>query len=140
MTNNVQEIRKDSEIDFRSRVIKDEELRECVIKGRYDINYVISLLRIIEGKCEKGKFRAEDLRFSLQQSCKQMIGYLEVERDCRTSLDPVMMRECPKCRYSELVVKSRYGEWDCAKCKERDNEERASAFFLEAKLRDCNRD
>lgn len=49
--------------------------------GKYDIHYVIKLLRVIEEKCHQYRLSPHDLRFSLQQSCQKLINFLEIERD-----------------------------------------------------------
>lgn len=49
-------------------------------KGKYDINYVINILKIIVEKCEQLKMRPQDLAFTLTESCKRLIAMLEVEK------------------------------------------------------------
>lgn len=104
-------------VAIRKPGISDRQFRESLEKGKYDINYVITLLRIIEGKCEAGKLSPSDLRFSLQQSCKEMIAHLETERDIKTAKDPVLLMTCEKCKNSELIFKSKCIEWKCNFCE-----------------------
>lgn len=52
-------------------------------KGNYDINYVITLLKIIQNQNEKMKFNPRDFQFTLAQSLQKLICMLEVERDLK---------------------------------------------------------
>ena len=49
----------------------------------YDINYVITLLRVILDQVEAQKFNPKDLQMTLNHSIKQLLGFLIVERDQR---------------------------------------------------------
>lgn len=57
------------------------ERNNTVRKGKYDIHYVINLLRSIEDQCHKYRLNPSTLQFSLQNSLQRMIAMLEVERD-----------------------------------------------------------
>lgn len=85
-------------------------------KGKYDINYVINLLKIIESKCENGKLTPSDLRFSLQQSCKLLRGNLEIERDVLTDQDPIIRAVCKNCKETSFLRKSVQARWVCPNC------------------------
>ena len=50
-------------------------------KGKYDIHYVIKLLRIIHDKIESMKMSPRDIPFTMCDSMKRLIANLEVERD-----------------------------------------------------------
>lgn len=50
-------------------------------KGKYDINYVITLLQIIEKKCHEMQMQPRDLSFTLRESCKRLIAMLIVEKN-----------------------------------------------------------
>jgi hypothetical protein len=50
-------------------------------KGKYDIDYVINLLKIIMQKCEQMKMNPKDLQFTLWTSTQKLLSMLEVERD-----------------------------------------------------------
>lgn len=50
-------------------------------KGKYDINYVINLLKIILQKCEQMKMNPKDLQFTLRTSTEKLLAMIEVERD-----------------------------------------------------------
>jgi ribosomal protein S27E len=120
--NNIVYVNKDVDLTSidknpgHSSNISDEEFRGFVAKGKYDINYVITLLRIIEGKCHSKRLSPSDLRFSLQESCKQMITYLETERDVKTSKDPVIHLKCERCSFVDLVFSSEAKNWKCPIC------------------------
>lgn len=47
----------------------------------YDINYVITLLKVILEQVEAQKFNPRDLQMTLNHSIKQLLGFLIVERD-----------------------------------------------------------
>jgi len=47
----------------------------------YDINYVITLLKVILEQVEAQKFNPRDLQMILNHSIKQLLGFLIVERD-----------------------------------------------------------
>lgn len=55
--------------------------RHKLNKGKYDINYVIMLLKIIQDQNEKMKLNPKDFQFTLAQSLQKLICMLEVERD-----------------------------------------------------------
>jgi hypothetical protein len=50
-------------------------------KGKYDIDYVINLLKIIMQKCEQMRMNPKDLQFTLWTSTQKLLSMLEVERD-----------------------------------------------------------
>ncbi len=52
----------------------------AVAKGKYDADYVINLCKQIICKCENEKFRATELRFSLQHSLRVLVANIEAER------------------------------------------------------------
>lgn len=56
-------------------------MKRTIPQGKYDINYVITLLRIILDKCNEMRMQPRDFQFTLQQSLLSLIGMLEVERD-----------------------------------------------------------
>lgn len=56
-------------------------LQYSLPKGKYDINYVINLLRIILDQCHKMKGSPRDLQFTLWISVQKLLSMLEVERD-----------------------------------------------------------
>lgn len=82
-------------------------------KGVYDIDYVLSLAKQILNQCEKKILNANEFRFSLQESLKRLISQLEVEKNCKTEVDPMMLFTCPKCHNTDLVRKSNAKEWIC---------------------------
>ena len=49
-------------------------------KGKYDINYVICLLRTILDQCNAMRRNPRDFQFTLQQSLLRLLAMLEVER------------------------------------------------------------
>jgi len=59
----------------------NEIFRKSLPKGKYDINYVINLLRIIHDKIESMKFNARDIPFTMCDSMRRLIANLETERD-----------------------------------------------------------
>ncbi len=56
-------------------------MKRTIPMGKYDINYVIMLLRVILDKCNDMRHNPHDFQFTLQQSLLSLIGMLEVERD-----------------------------------------------------------
>lgn len=76
-----------------------------IANGKYDIHYVINLLKQIENKCNSGKFNAKDLRFSLQESCKILRVKLEMERDFKQD-DRVKTYRCDQCQEIYFVPKN----------------------------------
>lgn len=60
---------------------KNQYLGHCLIKGKYDINYVITLLRIIMDQCYAMRLNPRDLQFTLWTSTQKLLAMLEVERD-----------------------------------------------------------
>lgn len=63
--------------NFRNNEIFNKDLP----KGKYDIHYVIKLLRIIHDKIESMKMSPRDIPFTMCDSMKRLIANLEVERD-----------------------------------------------------------
>lgn len=48
---------------------------------KYDINFVINVLKTILRECDRHKINPKDLHISLSQSVKRLLAMLEVERD-----------------------------------------------------------
>ncbi len=63
-----------------SKEERHELFKYSLPKGKYDINFVINMLRIIVEQCDKMKMTPRDIHFSLTQSIKRLIAMLEVER------------------------------------------------------------
>lgn len=88
-----------------------------IANGKYDINFVINLLKQIESKCNKGKFNPSDLRFTLQESCKTLRVKLEMERDFDQD-SRVKTYRCEQCQEIYFVPANLKGECpNCAKEK-----------------------
>lgn len=67
---------------YRSQKNQTNEIYgHTLSKGKYDITYVITLLRIIHDQTEKMKLNPRDLSFTLTTSLKKLIAMLEVERE-----------------------------------------------------------
>lgn len=81
--------------------------------GIYDIHYAINLLNQIEDRCEKGRFSAHDLRFTLQHSCKTLRLKLEMERDFNQDTR-VKTYRCDNCQEMYFVPANMKGE--CPHC------------------------
>ena len=65
-----------------SRNFRNNEIfSNSLPKGKYDIHYVIELLRIIHDKIESMKMSPKDIPFTMCDSMKRLIANLEVERD-----------------------------------------------------------
>ncbi len=71
------------ETKFKSidRLNKNRIFNQYLNKNKYDIDYVINLLRIIHDKVESMKMNPKDIPFTLCDSLKRLISNLEVERD-----------------------------------------------------------
>lgn len=63
----------------KERTPPNDNFAQSLPRGKYDIHYVILLLKIIIGKCES--FHTKDFKLSMTHSLKKMLAYLEVERD-----------------------------------------------------------
>lgn len=57
-----------------------EFLHHTLKKGQYDINYTITVLRIILDKCQSMRMNPQELQFTLTQSIQRLLAMLEVER------------------------------------------------------------
>ena len=57
-----------------------EFLHHTLKKGQYDINYTITVLRIILDKCHSMRMRPQELQFTLTQSIQRLLAMLEVEK------------------------------------------------------------
>ena len=66
-----------NELEFKTPAMFKNQLEH----GKYDINYVITLLKIILNKCNAHLMSAKDLQFTLVQSLTKLIAMLETERD-----------------------------------------------------------
>lgn len=64
-----------------NEIVPVEFMKRTIHMGKYDINYVIGVLRIILDKCNEMRHKPQDFQFTLQQSLLSLIGMLEVERD-----------------------------------------------------------
>jgi|ERR1700690_3157831 hypothetical protein len=60
---------------------KPKKKKKRLNKNKYDIEYVITLLKFILDQCEEMKMNPRELQFSLVHSLKKMIAMLEVEKD-----------------------------------------------------------
>ena len=55
------------------------DLSRYLSKGKYDIDYVINLCKIIDSQCQSTPM--SNLGFTLSNSLRRLIAMLEVERD-----------------------------------------------------------
>jgi hypothetical protein len=52
------------------------------LPSEFDINYPINLLKVILDKCRTIKVGSgDDLRMTLQESCRKLLAFLETQRD-----------------------------------------------------------
>ena len=65
----------------RTEKRENSYIGHSLAKGKYDINYIINLLKIIMTKCEEMKHNPRDLQFTLWTSTQKLLAMLEVERD-----------------------------------------------------------
>ncbi len=71
-----------NEIYSKTGITENNEIfRNSLPKGKYDINYVIRLLRIIHDKIESMKMNPREIPFTMCDSMKRLIANLEVEKD-----------------------------------------------------------
>lgn len=107
-----------SELQPKTIPLEDtnEFLRHSLQKGKYNIDYVISLLKIIEEECKRHQLNRHDLPLSLRESCKRLRGSLEVEKNCKTSKDPRVLVTCIECKQSVVIPKRIALHWKCP-CK-----------------------
>lgn len=81
-------------------------------KGKYDIDYVIRLLKIIIEQCDYHQLNRYDLPMSLRESCKKLIAYLNTEK-LGGSEDPRIMITCSECGESSVVPRRFADVWNC---------------------------
>lgn len=92
--------------------VSTEDLRPYLPKGKYDIHYVITLLRMIDSKCQSRPM--SDLGFTLSNSLRRLISHLEVERD--QPKEHIVHLACSLCDHVESVFTSKAKDWQCPVC------------------------
>ena len=78
-------------------------------KGKYDINYVIALCKIIHGNCQTTPM--SDLGFTLSESLRRLIGMLEIERN--QPKNGWIVLYCQECDLNDIVHVSDAKDWKC---------------------------
>ncbi len=99
-----------------SRNTNPDDFSMHLPKGKYDIDYVIALCKIIENKCFKLRFDPRSLEFTLRSSLKKIVGMLETEKCVGTSKRPVILFHCPNCNKDELIFADLGKDWVCNFC------------------------
>lgn len=59
---------------------KKKEFLNSFVGNKYDVDYVIHILKTIIFHCEKNKFNPQDALFSINEQCKKLLSHLEVEK------------------------------------------------------------
>lgn len=85
-------------------------------KGKYDIDYVIQLCKIIENKCYELRFDPRGLEFTLRSSLKALRCMLETEKSVTPAKRPVILWHCSKCNETELIFSDLSDAWQCNFC------------------------
>lgn len=60
---------------------ENEFLDKKLQKGKYDIDYVLTLLKMIHLKCHEMRMNPRNLQTTLQDGCLRLIANIETERD-----------------------------------------------------------
>lgn len=107
------ELFKKNEISPQTEQIKF--LNNTLTRGKYDVDYVINLCKMIETKCHEMRHNPQHLQFTLQESLKKLIAFLQVEK-IPTSNNPVILFTCSKCKESELIFKKNLPIHKCNFC------------------------
>ena len=89
------------------------DLSEYLPKGKYDIHYVISLLKILDVQCQSKPM--SNLGFTLSNSIRRLLSMLEIERD--QPKEHVINLCCQHCGFIEPMFSSRAKHWACPQCK-----------------------
>lgn len=96
--------------------VNDAYPYDALKKGKYDIDYVISLLKMIIEHCNRYKF-STSLYISLRDSLGKLLFDLECEKQPKNS-DPIVHFQCTECKEITLRPKSMQGKWPniCSDC------------------------
>jgi hypothetical protein len=73
-------VEEKKEIQEPNPLLESPKFEENIKYGKYDIHFVISMLRKIVSECDKLKMQPHNIHFSLTNSLKRLIAMLEVER------------------------------------------------------------
>jgi hypothetical protein len=103
-------------LGYNQELTSQDDLRIHLPKGKYDIHYVIQLVKILEDKVNAHLHSAQDLQLTLKTSLKSLRGMLETERDVHTSSRPVILFTCRKCKFEELIFVDLADKWQCTNC------------------------
>lgn len=90
----------------------NEFLRHTLQKGKYDIDYVISLLNILIQECNHHQLNRHDLPMSLRVSCQKLIANLQTEK-LGKDFDPKILVTCPECKNGVVIPKRISHLWKC---------------------------
>jgi hypothetical protein len=73
----------DDENPYRPKLVpqcneKMDFMQERLQVGKYDINFIIGVLKIIHERCHR---KDPDLSFTLSRNLEKLLAFLEIERD-----------------------------------------------------------
>lgn len=97
----------------------NKELDELSLKkGEYDRKYVINLIKMVIGHCERYKFDGHNLGFSLKQSLQRLLVSIEAE-EMKSNENAQVMVGCENCGRKEVVKLKEAKGWACDCMKNR---------------------
>jgi LytS/YehU family sensor histidine kinase len=66
---------------YINKIREDKKEKLTLDKSKYDIHFVINLIKTLIDQIERNKFNSSDIAFTLSYSLKKLLANLEVERD-----------------------------------------------------------
>jgi hypothetical protein len=102
---------------FTELMIPERDEKISLEKNKYDIVFVINLLRTIIKHCNcPGKY-SKDFMFSLMRSLESLLSKLEVEYEQMKVKDTVVHLSCQQCGFVEPVFITKAKTWKCPTCE-----------------------
>jgi hypothetical protein len=107
-------------LPVRAKNAKKIDLNErlSLKKGKYDRDYVISLITILLSYCEYYKFDGANFPFSLRVSLEALLRSIDGEA-FPIEKDPIMSHYCSKCAQTIVIRKSEIQDHVCEKSPKR---------------------
>jgi hypothetical protein len=98
-----------------NRVIITDNQLSALQKGKYDIDYVLTLLRILTIQCEQLRHRPkEEMYFSLKESINRLMSMLQTEKEqMNAPVNPHISLTCPNCHKEVIILKSEADHYQC---------------------------
>lgn len=99
------------------KVENTEFLQHDLSRGRYDIDYVINLCKILVERCEALKFSGHNGMLTIRDSLKKHLAMVEIDKQKMQNKDKIVNLECQLCGKSTLVPAKYISQWECQNCK-----------------------